>query len=106
MVINFLVARRFTAIDVRRFVRHLRVAGEPALPERINERARLDPRRTGRPEPEPRILQQSPGVALAAVSNMAFGDRAVDLDAGGRDRQMVSSRGQDQRVTVEFELYP
>src|SRR5437667_8128980 len=44
MIINLLVARRFTAIDERRLVGHLGMTGKPALFQRINKCARLDPR--------------------------------------------------------------
>src|SRR5262245_29133763 len=81
MVINRLVARHFPAIDKRRLVGHLRVAGEPALLEWINKRARLDPRRANGPEPEPRVLQQTPRVPLAALPDVALGNGAVNLNA-------------------------
>src|SRR5262245_13572657 len=89
MVINRLVARHLTAIHEGRLVGHLCVAGKPALFEWINKRARLDPRRTGGPEPEPRVLQQSPRVPLAALPDVALGNGAVNLNAGEGDRQVV-----------------
>ena len=104
MVINFFVARRFAAIDERWLVRHLGVTGEPALFERINERARFDPGRTCGPKPQARVFHQAPGIALAAVGDVTLGNRTIDLDTGERHRQMIRRRGEDQRLAVEFDF--
>ena len=106
MVINPFVGRRFAAIDERWLVRHLGVTGEPSLFERINERARFDPRRACRPKPQARVLHQAPGVPLAAVADMTLGYRTIDLDARDRHRQVIGRRGQDKRLPVEFDSDP
>ena len=104
MIINLLRAGRFTAVHERRFVGHLCVAGEPALFERINECARLDPRRTRRPEPEPRVLQQPPCVPFTAVRDVSFGNRTIDLNSGRGHRQVVGRRRENQGLAVQFDL--
>src|SRR5262249_51579493 len=54
--------RPVAAIDVRGFVANLGRAGEPALPGRVDERARLHPRGLLRPQAQPHLLVEAPGV--------------------------------------------
>ena len=62
VIVDLRRRRLLAAIDIRRLVGHLRGAGEPALAGRIDERARLDPGRSGGPEPERASFVQAPVV--------------------------------------------
>ena len=80
------------------------VPREPPLFERIYERARLDPGRISRPESQPCVLQQAPGVAFAAVADMPFGDRTIHLDPAKLQRQMIRRGCEHERLAIQFNL--
>ena len=52
--------RHLAAVDITGLVRHLRVAGEPALLCRVEERAGREQRRAGGPQPQSRVAIQAP----------------------------------------------
>ena len=104
MVVDRPPGRGVAAVDERRLVGHLRGAGEPALLDGVRERPRRDPGRARRPEPQPGVLVQAPGILeRVAVLVVAPGHRAVDLDAADRDRQAVVGGDQRRRLAVDLD---
>ena len=92
------------AIDVGRLVADLRRAGEPALPGRVDERARFHPGGLGRPQPQPRVLVEAPGVLERVVIRVkALGRGAIDLHAPDRNGQPVVARGEGGRAAIDFD---
>src|SRR5437762_11972528 len=80
------------------------MACEPLLLQGIHERAWFNPGRARRPKSNPRVLQQAPGIPLAAVSDMPLGNRTIDLDATKCHWQMIRRRCQQERLAVKRDM--
>src|SRR5262249_33293089 len=94
------------AVDVGRLVADLGRPGEPALPGRVDERARPQPRRLLRPEPQPRVLVEAPRVLEPVVVPIkTLCRRAIDLSPSDRYRESVVAGRQGGRAAVDFDLH-
>ena len=90
VIVNRAARGPLPAIDEGRLIRHLRTAGEPALPHRIDERAWLDIGVALGPEPQTGVFVESPKISAAvAVRAVAAGDRTIDLDRPDHNRQLI-----------------
>jgi hypothetical protein len=99
MVIDLAGGGAFAAIDVDGLVGHLRHRREPALLERVNERAGFLQRPLRGPEAQPGVLDQAPHVGVGVLA-IAASDRAIDAHAGDVLGQLVVARAQRDFLTA------
>src|SRR6516162_7794431 len=106
VIIDVLDERIFPAVNVDRFVGHLRAAGEPALPGWIEKRSRFEKWFSRRPEANACILVQAPGVLprhpFRGVLAITLGNRAIHLYLADRRWQAIVGRGQCRWFAVDL----